>query len=160
MALTIGKHAPDFTLPTTDGKQFKLSEALSRGPVILAFFKISCPICQYAFPFVQRLYESLAGRNASIIGVSQDNAKDTALFSKTYGVTFPILLESSDYAVSNAYGLTNVPTIFEIDTDQKIRSSSVGWSRSDLLDIYSRHADSSPTPLFRAGEQVAEFKAG
>jgi peroxiredoxin len=56
--LKAGTLAPDFTLPTMDGKKFSLSEALARGPVLAAFFKVSCPTCQYAFPFLERIYKS------------------------------------------------------------------------------------------------------
>ena len=50
-ALSPGTPAPDFTLRAMDGKQFSLRDALARGPVVAAFFKISCPTCQYTFPF-------------------------------------------------------------------------------------------------------------
>ena len=33
-ALTSGTRAPDFTLPSMDGKPFSLREALARGPVL------------------------------------------------------------------------------------------------------------------------------
>src|SRR5207245_7768002 len=83
---------------------------LSRGPVVAAFFKISCPICQYAFPFLERIYKAYGKKNVSIIGISQNNKKDTAGFLREFGITFPILLDDTNtYPVSNAYGLTNVP---------------------------------------------------
>src|SRR5207302_107770 len=37
-ALSPGTAAPDFTLPTVDGKQFSLKDALTKGPVVAAFF--------------------------------------------------------------------------------------------------------------------------
>src|SRR5256712_2136930 len=112
-ALNPGTTAPDFALPTMDGKRFSLPEALSRGPVVLAFFKISCPICQYAFPFLERIHRAYADKNVVVVGVSQNGAKDTASFIKEYGVSFPVLLDDTrSYPVSNGYGLTNVPTVF------------------------------------------------
>ena len=59
-ALAVGKKAPDFTLPVMDGKSFSLQGALTRGPVVAAFFKISCPVCQFAFPFLERIYKPTA----------------------------------------------------------------------------------------------------
>ena len=56
--LKAGTSAPDFTLPTIDGKKFSLRDALARGPVLAAFFKVSCPTCQYAFPFLERIYKA------------------------------------------------------------------------------------------------------
>ena len=86
-ALDAGVMAPDFTLPTVDGKQVSLNDALKKGPVLLAFFKVSCPVCQYAFPFFERVFQSNRGDNVTVLGVSQDNAKKTKAFLKEYGVT-------------------------------------------------------------------------
>ena len=57
-ALANGVAAPDFELKTLDGKSFSLSAELARGPVVLAFFKVSCPTCQYAAPFLERFFDS------------------------------------------------------------------------------------------------------
>jgi len=112
-ALPVGKAAPDFNLKTFDGKQFALKDALARGPVVLVFFKVSCPTCQYALPFYERLFKAYKNHQVTLVGVSQNDAQDTAAFAREFGVHFPLLLdESSRYPVSNAYGLTNVPTIF------------------------------------------------
>ena len=100
-ALSPGTTAPDFTLPTMDGKPFSLREALANGPVVAAFFKISCPTCQYAFPFLQRVYQAHGKKVVTIVGISQNEKKDTAAFLKQYGVTFPILLEYCQPAFRN-----------------------------------------------------------
>jgi peroxiredoxin len=163
-ALTAGKIAPDFQLTTLDGKPFQLREALARGPVVLAFFKVSCPTCQYAFPLYERLFKAYQNRNVTLIGVSQNDAKDTAAFTKEFGVTFPILLEDTKkYPVSNAYGLTNVPTIFWIATDGEIEVSSVGWAKPDFETINRKMgeaAHTAPAPLYKPGEDIFDFRAG
>src|SRR5271165_5735605 len=108
-ALTPGTQAPDFTLPSMDDQPFSLREALARGPVLAAFFKVSCPTCQYAFPFLQRIYEAHGGHALTIVGISQNGQKDTSAFLQEYGITFPVLLDDTrSYPASNAYGLTNV----------------------------------------------------
>jgi peroxiredoxin len=163
-ALAAGKTAPDFQLTTLDGKPFQLREALARGPVVLAFFKVSCPTCQYAFPLYERLFKAYQNRNVTLIGVSQNDAKDTAAFTKEFGVTFPILLEDTKkYPVSNAYGLTNVPTIFWIATDGEIEVSSVGWAKPDFETINRKMgeaAHTAPAPLYKPGEDIFDFRAG
>ncbi|MGA8312453.1 MAG: TlpA disulfide reductase family protein [Terriglobales bacterium] len=163
-ALNPGTTAPDFTLQTLDGKQFSMREALLRGPVLVAFFKISCPTCQYAFPFLQRIHAAHGNKNVAIVGISQNEKKDTTAFVKQYGVTFPVLLDdTSTYPVSNAFGLTNVPTLFWIAPDGEIEVSSVGWVRKDIEELNQRAAQASAgatKPLFRGDEQVADFRAG
>jgi peroxiredoxin len=163
-ALAVGVSAPDFTLSSMDGQQFHLREALSRGPVIAAFFKISCPVCQYALPFLDRIYKAYGNRNVSIVGISQNDKKDTAAFMREYGITFPMLLDDTKtYPASNAYGLTNVPTIFWIAQDGYIEVSSVGWVRQDVERINSLASEANGNaskPVFHPSEQVADFRAG
>ena len=163
-ALEPGTRAPDFSLPTMEGDQFSLSEALARGPVLAAFFKISCPTCQYTFPFLQRIYEAHKNKGVTIVGISQNSKKDTAAFRKEYKITFPILLDhTNSYPVSNAYGLTNVPTIFWIAQDGEIETASVGWIKKEMEEINQRAAEVSAgggNPLFRPDEQIPDFRAG
>lgn len=164
VALTAGTSAPDFKLPTMDGKQFSLRDALMHGPVVAAFFKISCPVCQYAFPFLERIYKAQGGRNVTIVGISQNEKRDTAAFIKEYEVTFPILLDDTNaYPVSNAYGLTNVPTIFWIAQDGKIEISSVGWERKEIEEVNQKAAQNNGDglkPMFHGDEQVPDFRPG
>jgi len=163
-ALTAGTSAPDFKLQSMDRKQFSLREALVRGPVVAAFFKISCPVCQYAFAFLERIYKAHGGKNVTIVGISQNDKKDTAAFVKEYGLTFPILLDDTNtYPVSNAYGLSNVPTVFWIAQDGEIEISSVGWDRKEIEEINQKAAavnGEGLKPVFRADEEVPDFRAG
>jgi len=158
-ALTAGMAAPDFKLQTMDGKQFALRDALTRGPVVAAFFKISCPVCQFAFPFLERIYKAHGGKKVTIVGVSQNEEKDTAGFIKEYGVTFPVLLDDTkNYAASNAYGLTNVPSIFWIGQDGEIEISSV-----EIEEINRKAAEINGQGLkliFGSDEQVPEHRPG
>ena len=162
-ALATGLKAPNFDLKTLDGKSFSLNDELSRGPLVLAFFKVSCPTCQYAFPFLERLHKAY-GASAKIFGISQNDAKETAAFIKEFGVTFPVLLDDPhSYPVSNAYGLTNVPTIFWIAEDGEIEVSSVGWVKADYEAINRKLAETgkvAPAIVFKPGEEVREFRAG
>jgi peroxiredoxin len=162
--LKAGTLAPDFTLPTMDGKKFTLSDALARGPVLAAFFKVSCPTCQYAFPFLERIYKTYGAKNVTIVGVSQNEKKDTASFIKEYGVTFPVLLDDTrTFPVSNAYRLTNVPSIFWIAPVGEIEISSVGWDRKEIEDMSRKVAETTgdrAKSIFQPGESVADFRAG
>ena len=163
-ALAIGQKAPEFSLRTLDGRKFSLQEELARGPVVVAFFKVSCPTCQYTFPFLERLYKAYRNSGVTMVGVSQNDAKETAAFIKEFGVTFPVLLdEVGKYPASNAYGLTNVPTIFWIAQDGEIDVSSVGWVKADFEQINRKLADTgkaAPALVFRPGEDVRDFRAG
>jgi hypothetical protein len=79
-------------------------------------------------------------------------------------VTFPILLdETRKYPVSNAYGLTNVPTVFWIAQDGEIEISSVGWVKADFEQVNRKMAEAGKNSLeviFKPGEDVRDFRAG
>jgi peroxiredoxin len=158
-----GNTAPAFSLKALDGKQYSLESLLARGPVVVAFFKISCPVCQFTFPFLQRISERFAGKSVSVIGISQDDARSTKEFRQEYGVTFPILLDDNGYPASNAYGLTNVPTVFLIAPDGTVKVSCMGFDKAGLEEIASELAEQqkiSTGPLFRPDEIVPAHKPG
>jgi peroxiredoxin len=163
-ALEAGVHAPAIDLPLADGRRFSLTAALNKGPVVAVFFKVSCPVCQFALPYLERIYKAYAKTGKfGFVGISQDNAADTEAFNRRFGVTFPVLIEQKGYAVSNAYGLTNVPTIFMISSSEEIEFSSVSWSKSDIEHLSHRLAElsgSAPAAIFPAQENVPEFKPG
>src|ERR1051325_12163702 len=72
----------------------------------------------------------------SVYGVSQNTAKDTERFCREFGVTFPVLLDDPrTYLASNAFGLTNVPSVFYVGQDGTIEVSAVGWSRKSVEQI-------------------------
>jgi len=158
-----GTAAPVFSLKGLDGKDYSLPELLQKGPVVAAFFKISCPVCQFTFPFLERLYKKYGGDGVTFLGISQDDARATKEFAREYGVTFPMILDEKGYPASNAYGLTNVPTIFLIEPDGAVRVSCMGFDKNDLETIGSELAQRKNIPataLFKPGESVPAHKPG
>ena len=131
-----GNSAPGFSLQDSNGKDYTLSSLLETGPVVAAFFKVSCPVCQYTFPFLERLHQRY-GKTATFLGISQDDAKATKKFADQYAVTFPMPLDESakNYPASNAYGLTNVPTVFLIEPDSYIKVVCNGFDKKGLEEI-------------------------
>jgi peroxiredoxin len=162
-ALTAGTAAPAISLKDTQGNSTSLADALKKGPVLAAFFKVNCPVCQFTFPFLERLNEMYGGASVTFLGISQNDARDTRDFMREFGTRFPVLLDDHGYPASNHYGLTNVPTLFWIAPDGKIRISSVGFSKADLEKIAedaARATGKPAKPLFRPGEVVPDYKPG
>jgi peroxiredoxin len=147
--------APDFRLPDVHGAETTLEAILSRGKVLLAFFKVSCPVCHLTLPFLERLHES---SRLQIIGVSQDDAESTREFCRQLHLTFPMLLDDPDanYPVSQAFGIANVPSLFLVKKDSGIEWSVSGFSRKALEDLgHDLHV-----AVFRADDRVPDFKPG
>ena len=161
--IVAGQTAPDFSLKSTDGTEYSLSKLLKQGPVFVSFFKVSCPVCQFTFPFLERLYKRYGGKDVTFLGISQDNARTTKEFAEEYGVTFPIALDAEGYPASNAYGLTNVPTSFLIDTDGSVKIASMGFNKMDLEALAAELSQRGKIPLsalFRADEAVPANRPG
>ena len=158
-----GQTAPNFELPGLDGKTHSLREALTHGPILLAFFKVSCPTCQYTFTFVERLYLQFRQNGIQVWAISQDNAPANQAFVPEFGITFPILIDDYPCEASRTYGVKFVPTIFLIKSDGKVELMSDGFAKGDLLAIqkwFAKHFSSDAAPLFLPSERVPEFKPG
>ena len=144
--LSAGDTAPEFRLADTN-----LNVLLANGPVLLAFFKISCPVCQYTFPYLERM----SGR-VPVVGISQDDPESTDEFRRAFRLTFPIALDDEAYSVSNAYRLTHVPSLFLVEPERNISVSVSGFSKHELETIGQRFGVSP----FREGERIPPFRPG
>ncbi|SPF33532.1 Redoxin domain protein [Candidatus Sulfopaludibacter sp. SbA4] len=156
--LQAGARAPDFRLPRLiEGKaggEATLGELLTGGEALLAFFKVTCPVCQLTFPFLERLHQG----TLKIYGISQNDVKDTREFNREFGVTFPTLLdpEDDDFEASNAFGISSVPTMFLVESDGAISRVMEGWSKREIEWLGGK-AGVRP---FRQGDNVPEWKPG
>jgi peroxiredoxin len=152
--LSTRSQAPPFTLKDLDGVPHSLTDLLSRGPVLLVLYKISCPVCQLILPFL----EQIASGALQIVAISQDDAAATRRFQAKFGAIVPTLLDRADenYPVSNAFGITNVPSLFLVEPDGVISFTSVGFVKTDMESIGER----AGLPPFHQDETVPAWKAG
>ena len=157
--LEAGASAPAFELRNLAGGSTSLAQLLPAGPVLLAFFKVSCPVCQFTLPFLERIHRGAAPSSLSIYGISQDETDATREFGKRYGLTYPILLDTArnHYEASDAYRITHVPTLFLIEPDGRISRVVEGFARRDIEEL-ARQA--IVERIFQPGEYVPEWKAG
>jgi len=150
-----GIRAPGFRLTRLDGGEAGLGDLISTGPVLLAFFKITCPVCQLTLPFLDRLNTP---PGLSVYGISQNDVEDTTDFVHTYRLRFPMLLdtEESGFPISNAYGISSVPTSFLVETDGVISRVIEGWNRQEIEWLGARLGIAA----IGAADRVPDWKAG
>jgi peroxiredoxin len=151
--LETGRPAPEFSLKDLAGTRHSLRENLKKGPVLVVFFKISCPTCQLILPFLERLAPAV-----NIIGISQDDCSSTKEFIDYFHVTFPVLIDPAKdhFAVSSFYHLTNVPSMFLIEPDGKVSCTLDGFHKGDLESLASRFG----RVLFLETDRVPLMKPG
>lgn len=148
-----GQTAPALPLPDLHGRTLDPWNSYQGTSLLLVFFKISCPVCQLALPFLQRLAEQTT---LHVIGISQNNARDTKTFLDRFNIEFPVLLDDESlFPASNAYGITQVPSLFLIN-DGVIDWASHGFDRLALEELGRRWS----IQLFRPDENVPEWRPG
>ncbi len=150
--LADGDVAPDFELQEMNGGIRSLKDLLASGSTIVAFFKVSCPVCQFTFPFLERLHRA----KVNVVGISQDSAQDTEEFGEEFGISFPLLLDDQNYKVSNGFGITHVPSTFVVEPGGKVSWVLEGFNRKELESLGVR-LGAAP---FKPGEYVPEWRAG
>jgi peroxiredoxin len=151
--LPTGVIAPDVQLNRLDGEVFRLGEEIARGPIVLAFYKSSCPTCQFTFPFLERIHEE-RGSDVRIVAISQDDAAETEEFIGRFGIRFDVVLDDYPYDVSMAYGIEHVPAIFVVRRDRRIQLSDYGFSKATLSAI------AQPLELFRPDDGIPTTRPG
>jgi len=129
----IGDRAPDFTLPTVDGKEASLSQF--HGKIVMVnFFESSCSACAGEMPDIQAVFDTWSRDDLEILAVDHgERAAFVRSFINSKGLTFPTLLDS-DLAVSNMYQVSTIPTTFFIDADGIIKRIQSGrfMSQSEI----------------------------
>jgi peroxiredoxin len=152
--LVAGDKAPAFSLPDLNGAQHSLAEMLQQGPVLIALYKVGCPVCQLTLPYLERI----SNGGLRIVAICQDDAPATARFMRSFGVTMLTLLDTheSGYPVSNAFGIEYVPSLFLVETDGVISLAGTGFRKTQLEALAAR----AGSPIFRPDENVPAWKAG
>jgi peroxiredoxin len=124
----------DLLLAASAGKRARLAELTANAPVLVVFFKTECPTCKLAFPILERIWKRLRDVKGTgeMVAIAQNHPSEIPSFAKTYGATFPIATEDEPYEASNAYEVTNVPSLFLVDEHGVVLRTAVGFSRQEL----------------------------
>ncbi len=121
----IGFAAPDFTLPTTGDKEFKLSDYRGKN-VVLNFWATWCGPCRFEIPAFKELHDKYNDGSTVIIAVNSMDNPDSALFYATAnGMDFIIPLDPRG-VVSTLYDIRGMPTTFFINDKGIITSIKIG----------------------------------
>jgi thiol-disulfide isomerase/thioredoxin len=121
----IGLTAPDFTLPTTGEKEFKLSDYRGRN-VILNFWATWCGPCRFEVPALKALQDKYNDGSIAIVAVnSLDNADSARAYAADNGLNFVIPIDPRG-DVSSLYNIRGMPTTLFINAKGIITSIKIG----------------------------------
>jgi len=138
---TVGEKAPDFKLSTPEGKSIQLSEATSKGPVVLVVLRgypgYQCPYCNRQIQdFIQKS-QAFADAGTHVVMVYPGRPQDLGakanefLVDKKLPDNFDLVLDPG-YEFTTLYGLrwdapheTAYPSTFLIDHQGTIFFSKI-----------------------------------
>jgi peroxiredoxin Q/BCP len=122
--LSAGDPAPDFTLPTDDGRSVSLADSRGRRTIVYFYPAAMTPGCTtQACDFTDSL-SSLQAQGYDVLGISPDPPAKLAKFREKDGLTIT-LLSDADRAVMNAYGAFGEKKLYGKTVQGVIRSTFV-----------------------------------
>jgi thioredoxin-dependent peroxiredoxin len=137
----VGDRAPDFELPGTGGRTYKLSEFRGRD-VVLAFYPGDfTPVCTKQFCAYRDDQERIEALGLKLLGISPQSVDSHERFAGEYELTVTLLADE-DRSVARAYGVAAGPlvrrAIFLVDAEGIVRyrhAALVGASFQDVDDL-------------------------
>jgi peroxiredoxin Q/BCP len=122
--LSPGDPAPDFTLPTDDGRTVSLSDSRGRQAIVYFYPAAMTPGCTtQACDFTDSL-SSLKAAGYDVLGISPDSPAKLAKFREKDGLTIT-LLSDADRSVMQAYGAHGEKKLYGKVVEGVIRSTFV-----------------------------------
>ena len=102
--LAPGDPAPDFTLPTADGRSLTLSDLRGQHVIVYFYPAAMTPGCTTQACSVRDHSNDYAARDAVVLGVSPDPVEKVKKFHDKHDMNFTLLADA-DHAVAEQYGV-------------------------------------------------------
>ena len=135
-ATLTGKAAPEFSLPTLEGKEVKLAE--QKGKVVmLDFWATWCPPCRASLPHVQKIAKDQGlAKKGLVVWVVNDKEDGPTVtpFMKENQYTFTVPMDTKG-EVLGKYLVRGIPTTVIIGRDGLIRKVFIGYGPSSAKEI-------------------------
>jgi peroxiredoxin len=117
----VGMHAPDFNLPTLDGKQVSLTGL--RGKIVMINFWQDVQQSRNELSLLQEVYVTLPRDQLTVLAVSwKQTTAITQAVASSKSLTLPILLDESG-EVAAKYNVTRSPVTIFIDAQGIVRDT-------------------------------------
>ncbi len=125
--LELGSSAPDFSLPSTDGKEYSL-KSFEKAKVLVIFFTCNhCPYVTGSDEVTRKTAEAFRSKGVEFVAINS-NSKETYpedsfehMVERMKSHNFPwIYLYDESQEVAKAYGALRTPHFYVFDTDRKL----------------------------------------
>jgi peroxiredoxin len=104
-ALKVGAMAPNFSLPNAQGGTFELATQLSKGPVVVTFYRGGwCPFCDLTLRAYQANLAGIHLLGAELVAISPQTEDYSMSAAEKKGLKFPVLSDLHN-SVARQYGI-------------------------------------------------------
>lgn len=104
-AIKIGQKAPSFELPNALGKSISLNALLTKGPIVLTFYRGSwCPYCNLQLRALQACLEDIHALGATLVAISPEVPDGSMTQDDIIKMDF-LVLSDQDAKIASAYGV-------------------------------------------------------
>jgi len=136
MKLKVNTKAPNFKLPSTDGKTFELNK-IKKNNIILYFYpKDDTPGCTIESKDFSKLNKLINKNNTVILGISKDTIESHLKFKKKYKLKFD-LLSDPKLLVIKKYGVWGKKSFLGKDYMGIVRTTYLINSKGKIHKIWS-----------------------
>ena len=125
--LQLGENAPDFELPSTDGKTYKLSDFADAKTLVVFFTCNHCPYVVGSDETTRKTVEKYAPKGVKFVGINSNSVKTNATDSFEHMVermkehNFPwTYLRDESQEIAVKYGAMRTPHFYVFDEDRKL----------------------------------------
>jgi peroxiredoxin len=123
-ALEIGAVAPDFGMPTLEGRKFSLTEAeKSHSAVVVLFISTICPYSNYYNDLIRDMASEFGKKGVAFVGINSgtlETSDEARVHAREHGHTFDII-KDSDARIADLLDARRTPEAFVFDSSGMLR---------------------------------------
>jgi len=137
-AIKIGQKSPNFELPNPEGKSISLAVLLSKGPVVITFYRGNwCPYCNLQLRALQERLDDIHALGATLVAISPQVPDGSLTKDEISNMDF-IVLSDQDAKVALQYGVAwEVPAFLteHMRVDRKLDLKEINNGNGTILPI-------------------------
>lgn len=137
-AINIGQTAPGFELPNAVGESISLDALLTKGPVVLTFYRGGwCPYCNLQFRALQARLADIDALGATLVAISPQ-VPDGSMTQDEISTMDFVVLSDQDAKIASQYGIAwEVPEFLleHMRVDRNLNLEAINNGNGSVLPI-------------------------